>query len=77
MVNHYMTDNNAQELYGKVQEYINKLKEEEKVDYIILLTHIGMEIEEYTNNDLLSKINGVDIVLNGLTHKIYNTTSKD
>ena len=26
----FLTDNNAQELYDKVQEYINKLKEEEK-----------------------------------------------
>ena len=36
-----------------------------------------MDIEEYTSNDILSHLNGVDGVLDGHTHKVYNTTSKD
>ena len=73
----FLTDNNAKELYDRVQKIINEAKEEKKADYIILLTHIGMEVEEYTSNKLLSKLENVDAVLDGHTHLIYNTTTKD
>ena len=36
-----------------------------------------MDVEQYTSNELLSKVQNVDAVLDGHTHKIYNTTSKD
>jgi len=36
-----------------------------------------MDVEQYTSNELLSKIDNVDAVLDGHTHLIYNTTSKD
>ena len=36
-----------------------------------------MEIEQYTSDDLLSKLDKVDAVLDGHTHLIYNTTTKD
>ena len=36
----FLIGNNNQELYDKIQDYINKLKNEENVDYIILLAHI-------------------------------------
>ncbi len=68
---------NTSQLYSTIQEEINKLRNEEKVDYVILLAHIGMDVEDYTSNDLVSKLNGVDAVLDGHTHKVYNTTSKD
>ena len=52
----FLTDNNAQELYDRIQENINKVRNEEGADYVIILTHIGMEIEQYTSDGLLSKI---------------------
>ena len=73
----FLTDNNAQDLYDRVQENINKVRNEEGADYVILLTHIGMKVEQYTSDELLSKIENVDAVLDGHTHAIYNTTSKD
>ena len=73
----FLVNNGREELYNKVQEYINNLKNEEAVDYVILLTHMGMDIEEYTSNELLSKLTGVDAIFDGHTHKVYNTTSKD
>ena len=73
----FLVNNGREELYIKVQEYINNLKNEEAVDYVILLTHMGMDIEEYTSNELLSKLTGVDAIFDGHTHKVYNTTSKD
>ena len=37
----FLTDNNGKELYDKTQIYINELKEEYHVDYIIILSHLG------------------------------------
>jgi 2',3'-cyclic-nucleotide 2'-phosphodiesterase (5'-nucleotidase family) len=36
-----------------------------------------MNVEEYTSNDLLSHLENVDAILDGHTHIVYNTTSKD
>lgn len=41
------------------------------------MTHVGINVEQYTSNILLSKIQNIDAVLDGHTHQIYNTTSKD
>ena len=73
----FLTGNNSQELYDTIQGYINEVKNEKKVDYVILLTHIGMEEEQYTSDYLLSQLENVDAILDGHTHKVYNTTSKD
>jgi len=73
----FLTDNNNQELYDTVQSYINEAREKKGADYVILLTHIGMDVEQYTSNGLLSNLVNVDAVLDGHTHVIYNTTSKD
>jgi hypothetical protein len=35
------------------------------------------DIEDFTSNEILSKINGVNAILDGHTHKVYNETSKD
>ena len=67
---------NKSELYTTIQEEIDKLRDK-GADYVILLTHVGMNVEEYTSNDILSNLNGVDAVLDGHTHKVYNTISKD
>ena len=64
------------ELAKIVQKYIDEVRDEEKVDYVILLTHIGMDVEDYTSNEIVSKINRVDAVLDGHTHMVYNTTSR-
>ena len=73
----FLAGNNAQELYDRIQEHINHVRNEEGADYVILLTHVGMNVEQYTSNILLSKIQNVDAVLDGHTHQIYNTTSND
>ena len=36
-----------------------------------------MNIEDFTSNEIVSKIQNVDAVLDGHTHLVYNTTSKD
>ena len=56
----FLTDNNTQELYDRIQKYINEVRNDKKADYVILLTHIGMDVEQYTSNELLSKLENVD-----------------
>ena len=77
----FLIDNNGQELYDTVQNYINKLRNDEKCDYVILLTHIGMKKNDYKDiyitEDLINNLEGVDAILDGHTHTIYKTSSKD
>ena len=68
---------NEEEMFSAIQREVNRLKSEGNADYVILLTHVGMDIEEYTSNNILSNLQNVDAVLDGHTHKVYNTTSKD
>jgi len=72
-----LADNNEKNLFENVQANINILKNDKKVDYIVLLTHIGLSLEEFNSQVLLSKLENVDIVIDGNTHEIYNTTIKD
>ena len=73
----FLPGNDAKDLYDRVQKDIDDLKKNKSVDYVILLTHFGMELEEYTSDDLLSHLENVNAILDGHTHLIYNTTSKD
>ena len=73
----FLGDNDGARLSNAIQENINEIKEKEVPDYIILLTNIGVELEKYTSNGLLSKLEGVTAILDGHTHKIYNRTYKD
>ena len=71
----FLSDSN--ELITTIQGYINKVRSVENADYVILLTHIGMNVEDYTSNDIISKLENVNAVLDGHTHRVYNTTSRD
>ena len=71
-----MYDFRGEELEQLIQKYINELKEK-NVNYIILLTHLGMGVEQYTSDGLLSKLEGVDAVFDGHTHSVYNVKAKD
>ena len=74
----FLTDNNGKELNDTIQNYINELRNEKQVDYVILLTHIGMKNKDlYRSDYLLSSLEGVDAVLDGHTHKVYNKTIQD
>ena len=73
----FLVSNGNQELYDKIQEYINELRNDKKVNYVILLSHLGMGIDKYPTYELLSQLSGVDEVLDGHTHLLYNVTLKD
>ena len=73
----FLSGNDANDLYKQVQEDIDDLKKNKSVDYVILLTHFGMKIEDYTSDGLLSHLENVNAILDGHTHLIYTETSKD
>ena len=79
MVYDFLTENDGKELYETVQKYIDEVRAQ-GADYIIILAHLGNEgdaLYQYTSDGFLANINGVDAMLDGHTHKVYNKTSKD
>ena len=79
MVYDFLTENDGHEFYDTIQRYIDEVRLK-GVNYIILLCHLGNggeALEKYTSNSLLSHINGIDLFLDGHSHIVYNTTSKD
>ena len=50
------------------QKYINLLRNEEKCDLIICLSHMGWEVSEYPDEKWIALIQGCDLVLGGHTH---------
>ena len=79
MVYDFLTENEGKELFDNVQNYIDEVRKK-GANYVIILSHLGNEgdsLEQYTSNGLLSHINGIDALIDGHSHKIYNTTSKD
>ena len=79
MIYDFLTENDGNELYNKVQQYIDELKQQ-GINYIIILDHFGNEGNDSTKDTssiLLSHISGVNAMIDGHTHKEYNYTSKD
>jgi 2',3'-cyclic-nucleotide 2'-phosphodiesterase (5'-nucleotidase family) len=73
-----LIENNGQKLYETVQNYINEVRSKKGANYVILLAHFGLNgTEGYTSDKLLKNLEGVDAVLDGHTHLVYNTTTKD
>ena len=67
-------------LYQKVQGYINELRNEKQVDYVIIVSHLGYggdALKEHTSKGLLENLSGVDAIIDGHTHLVYHSTSKD
>lgn len=47
-----------------LQEYVNELRKEKKVDAVVVLSHDGFSVDQ----ELAKKVNGVDFILSGHTH---------
>jgi sulfur-oxidizing protein SoxB len=50
--------------HESLQEYINELRNEKKVDCIVVLSHDGFSVDQ----ELAKKVTGVDFILSGHTH---------
>ena len=70
----------GKELYERVQQHIDDLRDVEHVDYVIIISHFGYggdSLKEYTSTGLLENLERVDAIIDGHTHLIYNETHKD
>ena len=79
MVYDFLTENEGQELYDTIQKYINEVKSK-GADYIIILSHLGNDVDnlkQYAISTLINHISGVNAVLDGHTHQVYNINSTD
>lgn len=47
-----------------LQEYVNELRDEKKVDAVVVLSHDGFSVDQ----ELAKKVTGVDFILSGHTH---------
>ena len=52
----------------KAQEMVDLLKNKEKCDVVICLSHLGWKVTECTDNDVIQKTKGIDLVLGGHSH---------
>ncbi len=50
--------------HESLQEYVNELRNEKKVDAIVVLSHDGFSVDQ----ELAKKVTGVDFILSGHTH---------
>ena len=55
------------------QKYISILRQQEKCDLVICLSHLGWEISEYPDQKFLAAVEGCDLVLGGHTHTYMST----
>lgn len=70
--------NEGEELYKQVQNTINKVRN--KVDYVIVLSHLGENSVEkgFSSVDLIANTTGIDVLIDGHSHTInYGTLVTD
>ena len=75
----FLIGKNGTELIETIQKYINEVKLK-RANYVIIVAHYGNggdSLEKYTTNYLISKLYGVDLILDGHSHLVYNTFSED
>ncbi|MBP5445664.1 MAG: 5'-nucleotidase C-terminal domain-containing protein, partial [Acholeplasmatales bacterium] len=76
----FLTERNSKELYETVQKHIDKVRNTDKVDYVIIVAHLGIggdALEENTSRGLLNNLKGVNALIDGHTHLVYFETTKD
>ena len=76
----FLNDKTGQKLYDRVQSYIDELRNEKNVTYVIIVAHMGYggdSLPEYNSYSLLANISGVDAIIDGHSHKIYNSSFPD
>ena len=68
----------TENFYNCVQASIDACYKE-KVDFVILLTHLGdgEEYTPYSSPDLINNIKGADVILDGHSHKNFSKIIKD
>lgn len=79
LVYDFLTGNNGIELFDTIQNYINEVRLK-GANYVVILAHLGNgrdPMEWYTSDNLISHITGLDLLLDGHSHLVYNSFSLD
>ena len=61
--------NNGQELFDKIQSVVDEVRKQ-KVDYVVVLSHLGADEKYYPYNsiNMITNTSGIDVVLDGHAH---------
>lgn len=75
----FLADETGERLCEALQKYIDEVREN-GADYVILVSHLGSKEKNdsiYNSNAIVEKVTGIDAVIDGHTHEIYNTVTPD
>jgi 5'-nucleotidase len=51
---------------------IEQLREKEKCDLVVCLSHLGIEIQGISDEEVIASTSGIDLLLGGHTHTLMN-----
>ncbi|MCQ2792076.1 MAG: 5'-nucleotidase C-terminal domain-containing protein [Bacilli bacterium] len=68
----FLDGNDGQDLYQAVQKEVDILRNDEKCDYVVCLSHLGNEDQTttFTAQHLIENTKGINLLLDGHTHAI-------
>ena len=68
----FYEENEGLDLYERVQEVVDKVRN--KVDYVIVLSHLGSNsvAEGFSSYDLIDNTSGIDVVIDGHSHTVIS-----
>jgi 5'-nucleotidase len=52
---------------------VDVLRNREKCDVVICLSHLGWEVSDYPDNELIKRTSGIDLILGGHSHTYLET----
>ena len=58
---------------AKAQEYADLLKNKEKCVLVVLISHLGWDEGELTDQHVIANTRGIDLVLGGHSHTYFET----
>ena len=63
-------ERNGTKLYETIQKSVDKVRKDEKVDYVFLIAHLGIDEtnKPYMSTDVIKNTTGIDVVLDGHSH---------
>ena len=75
----FLADETGDRLSKVLQRRIDEVRDK-GADYVILVSHLGSNTKSdsiYSSNAIVAKLTGIDAVIDGHTHEIYNTEIPD
>ena len=75
----FLADESGEKLSAALQKYIDEAREV-GADYVILVAHLGSSRTQdptYSSDSIVGKLTGLDMVIDGHSHEIYNTKIPD